>query len=118
MGINSQEVSYGFGQMGSIHVIGENAIVPSSAAVSDTKPNKAVFVAITFLEDTKFHNSADGLIPEIAQLYPSSVGTGADIDDSDGAAVGTEIFPKGMTIYGRWTGFKLAEGRVIAYIGY
>ena len=43
MGINSTEVSYGFGQMGS-------AFTDEDAAV--TPPSGKVIVAITFLEDT------------------------------------------------------------------
>ena len=39
-----------------------------------------------------------------------------------GAAVGDEIvnsvtFSAGLTIYGRWTGFTLASGAVVAYVG-
>ena len=90
---NSTEVSYGFGQMGSIHVAGTNAVTiiggldSNATPASNVNRTTKVFVAITF--------DADG-----------------------GVAVDGETFPKGVTIYGRWTGFQLATGRVIAYVGY
>ena len=97
----------GLGQAGSIHVAGNTPVTLA----------KGVFVAITFLEDTTFNTGAAGLIPESAQLYPSSDGASTDIDSDGGVAVDSETFPKGVTIYGRWTGFQLATGKVIAYIG-
>ena len=54
MGINSTEVSYGFGQMGSIFSDGTGALTP---------PSGKVFVAITFLADTVF-NSSNGLVAD------------------------------------------------------
>tara|TARA_B100001250_G_scaffold406492_1_gene425633 strand:+ start:1053 stop:1391 length:339 start_codon:yes stop_codon:yes gene_type:complete len=107
---HSTEVAYGFGQMGSIHVRGTTAV---TCGLSNR-----VFVAIQFLEDTVFNNALAGLTPEDAQLYPSGTGgTSTDIDADGGVATGTEVFPKGITIYGRWTAFQLASGGCIAYIG-
>ena len=125
MGQNSTEVAYGFGQMGSIHAAGTEAITIIGGADSDSTPagntnrTTKVFVAITFLEDTVFDSSnTEGLIPQEAENFPSTNGTSTDIDADGGDVVDGETFPKGLTIYGRWTGFKLASGRVIAYIGY
>ncbi len=126
MGINSTEVSYGFGQMGSIHVRGTNAVTIIGGIDSDSTPadnvNRIdkVFVAITFLEDTVFNNSLAGLTPEdSSNLFPGGTGmVSAGIDADGGAITGTETFPTGITIYGRWTGFQLASGGVIAYIGH
>lgn len=121
---NSTEVSYGFGQMGSIHVAGTDAVTIIGGADSNATPagntnrTTKVFVAITFLEDTTFNTGASGLTPEEAENFPSSDGASTDIDADGGVAVDNETFPKGITIYGRWTGFQLATGRVIAYIGY
>ena len=108
---NSQEVQYGFGQFGSIHVRG-------TTAVTCDIPSR-VFVAIQFLEDTKFNVAAAGLTPEVAQLYPSSNGTSTEIDGTSNTGIVTdgEVFPKGITIYGRWTGFQLLTGGCIAYLG-
>ena len=115
MGVNNQQVSYSFGQMGSIHCAGVEAITTS---VPDT-----VFVAITFLEATVFDSSSAGLIPSTdvdgtLQLFPSSTENSTSIDANGGDVVDSETFPAGVTIYGRWTGFKLSSGRVIAYIGH
>ena len=93
------------GQAGSIFVSGTSAVTCKGGA----------FVAITMLEDTVFAN--DGLTAENLQMYPSDTGTGTDISTSNGAAIDGETFPKGVTIYGRWTSFKLSTGLVIAYRG-
>jgi hypothetical protein len=115
---NSTEVNYGFGQMGSIHVAGTNAVTIIGGVDGSTTRTEKVFVAITFLEDTTFNTGASGLIPAESQNFPSSDGASTDIDADGGVAVDSETFPKGITIYGRWTGFQLATGRVIAYVGY
>ena len=123
MAINSTEVSWGFGQMGSIHAAGTEAITIIGGRDSDSSPASnvnritKVFVAITFLEDTVFDSGSDGLVAETTQLFPDSTGTGTLIDADGGDVVDSETFPKGITIYGRWTGFKLSSGRVIAYLG-
>ena len=124
MAVNSTEVSWGFGQMGSIHAAGTEAITiiggddTNSTPAGNTYRITKVFVAITFLEDTTFNTGATGLVPETAQLFPSSDGASTDIDANGGVAVDSEVFPKGITIYGRWTSFQLATGGVIAYLGY
>ena len=121
---NSTEVSYGFGQMGSIHVAGTNAVTIIGGLDSDSTPAQntnrttKVFVAITFLEATVFDSGTAGLVAADAQNFPSSTGTSTDIDADGGDVVDGESFPAGVTIYGRWTGLKLVSGRVIAYIGY
>ena len=98
------------GQAGSIFVAGNGDVVAS---------NNRVFVAIQFLEDTVFNSSDDGLISVgDRQSYPDSTGTCKNISVADnGAVVNSETFPAGVTIYGRWLGFKLASGLVIAYVG-
>ena len=96
----------GLGQSGAIFVAGTSKITCLDG----------VFVAITFLEDTTFDTGSTGLIPEKVESWPSSDGASADIS-ANGVAVDSETFPKGITIFGRWTGFQLATGKVIAYIG-
>lgn len=119
MASNSTEVTYGFGQMGSIHVAGTTAITCTGISASPLSvPDNVVFVAITFLEDTVFNSDAEGLIPETSGLFPSSNAGGHLVDLNGGVATDGEVFPRGVTIYGRWTGFKLLSGRVIAYVGY
>tara|TARA_R100000329_G_C7592873_1_gene210223 strand:+ start:40 stop:429 length:390 start_codon:yes stop_codon:yes gene_type:complete len=128
MGINSTEVSYGFGQLGSAFNDGTSAMAP---------PTGKVFVAITMLADTTFDTSAglvadndsdngleyigtvfardtDGVVNDAAHDEPSStatLGSGGTVVDVN------NTFPKGITIYGRWTSINPASGSFIAYIG-
>ncbi len=133
MGINSTEVSYGFGQLGSVYT------TASSDAIKP--PTNKVFVAVTMLSDTIFDDTG-GLVAEqrVNNTITSSVtnnvyiGTEAAANDladgsetvdegSGGLIIGgtTEAdavtFPKGMTIYGRYTEIDVYSGAVIAYIG-
>ena len=110
MAYKHNTVEYGFGQMGSVF---NDTANPCKAPIGK------VFVAITFLEDTVFNNSLAGLTPEnSSNMFPGGTGmTSAGIDADGGDITGTEVFPKGITIYGRWSGFQLASGRVIAYLG-
>ena len=39
-----------------------------------------------------------------------AMGNGDAVDSSN-------TFPQGVTIFGRWTGFTLASGSVVAYLG-
>jgi len=63
-------------------------------------------VAIQFLEDTTFTT----LTPEDSSYIVTASGNGDAIDTSN-------TFPQGMTIFGRWTGFRLASGTIVAYQG-
>ena len=121
MGQNSTEVAYGFGQMGSM-------LNDSTAAM--TPPTNKVFVAITCITDVTFDSSgglkADndsagaGLeyIGTEAAAHDLSVGSETTSSGGGGLQVDVNnIFPKGVTIYGRWTEIDLATGSVIAYIG-
>ena len=100
------------GEAGSILVTGTAAVV---ASISNT-----CFVAIQFLEDTIFDSGTQGLVATDDTLYPDDNGTGAGISSGGGGANSDGVtFPQGMTIFGRWSGFKLTStGAVIAYIGY
>jgi len=130
MGINSTEVSYGFGQMGSGHI---------KAAASDLiPPHGRVIVAITMLDAVKFDKlEAD---TSFASLKVDTAGVEGDgvayfgtatqtrangLDQSDNSVesvvVGTAVeFPKGLTIYGRWTRVSLQADSthgIICYYG-
>ena len=82
---------------------------------SNTDTITGNFVAITFLTDTVF-NSTNGLVSSDDTSFPNSQ-SGATEIDSDGDAVDSATFPKGVTIYGQWTQIILASGSIIAYIG-
>ena len=63
-------------------------------------------IAIQFLEDTTFTT--------LTPVDSSYIGTAS----SNGDAIDTDnTFPQGMTIFGRWTGYRLASGSIIAYQG-
>ena len=97
------------GQAGSIFVTGTTAVTCGEGS--------GIFVAIQFTEDTVFASGSGGLIAETEQLFPDDTGAGTLIDANGGAAIDGETFPQGMTIYGRWSGFTLASGACIAYVG-
>ena len=95
------------GQAGSILVTGTGVIAAGYGK----------FVAIQFIEDTVFSSSANGLSATDVNRWPDDTGIGSDIS-SNGEDIDGVTFPQGMTIFGRWDGFTLVSGKVIAYIGY
>jgi len=126
MGINSTEVSYGFGQLGSVYT--------TASSEEINPPTNKVFVAITMLSDTVF-DDAGGLVADIPlsgsdqyigteQPAHDLAAAGETTDEGTGGLIigGTTegdavTFPKGVTIYGRWTEIDVYSGAVIAYIG-
>jgi len=130
MGLNSTEVAYGFGQHGSGHMKTATDLYP---------PTGKVIVAVTMLENIKFE-ATNGLVAD-ASFHKATtsaatedgvafIGTGTQVlangEDDDGDAVtsatiaNTVEFPKGLTIYGRWTRIALAASYthgVIVYYG-
>ena len=122
MGQNSTEVAYGFGQLGSAFNDGTAAMTP---------PTGKVFVAITMLTDCKFDDAAGGLRADnnsAAGLEYISTSTAAhdavespDLGESGAGGLvvdSSNVFPKGITIYGRWTEIYPDSGStLIAYIG-
>ena len=82
------------GQAGCLFEDGLNAITGKS------------IVAIQFLEDATF----DALLPDNGSYIGTTGGNGDAVDSSN-------TFPQGLTIFGRWTGFTLASGSVVAYLG-
>jgi len=118
MGINSTEVSYSFGQLGSIFT--------NSTSTAISPPTGKVFVAITFLDDTTFDNNT-GLVSDISNVdcgleYAGTNTEAHDTGSSYGSAGGSKIddtvtFQAGLTLYGRYTSINLKSGAIIAYIG-
>jgi len=125
MGINSTEVSYNFGQLGSVFTDTANAPI--------TPPTGKVFVAITFLQDTQLEllaTNAGGLTADTSDPNAEYIGTDVAAHDAGTATAITgtggkiidnsNTFPKGVTIYGRFTSVEIGNGKVgalIAYIG-
>ena len=125
MGINSTEVSYHFGQLGSVFTDTANAPI--------TPPTGKVFVAITFLQDTQLEllaTNAGGLTADTSDPNVEYIGTDVAAHDAGTATAITgtggkiidnsNTFPKGVTIYGRFTSVEIGNGKtgaLIAYIG-
>ena len=138
MGQNSQEVAYGFGQLGSVFNDGTGVMTP---------PVGKCFIAITMITDVKFSADPSGLIAQTKQHidgtvsgdeYGAVIATTQGLEyigtsvaahnlsaDSETAISGagglivddSNVFPKGITIYGRWISIKPASGTIIAYLG-
>jgi len=117
MGINSTEVAYNFGQLGSGFCDSLGAFTP---------PTGKVIVAITFLGET----SLSGLLADTSGYEAADGSTGVayfghTLVDANGdggdASNSTQVFPAGLTIYGRWTSVTLAsadsDGGIICYFG-
>ena len=113
-GTKAQEAT--LGQYGSIFVNDTDLVTP---------PSNKIICAITFMADTTINtltceNTASGsrIFPNTAN-HAHAAGTGDEGTGGEDILVGT-IFPKGLTIYGRWTTFKMqaadADGGVICYL--
>tara|TARA_R110002012_G_scaffold154952_3_gene315698 strand:- start:2163 stop:2525 length:363 start_codon:yes stop_codon:yes gene_type:complete len=112
-------VKKGFGQMGSVFTSVDGPIKP---------PTNKVFIAITFLANTTL-DTAGGLIADTN--YRSCEFAGTDIaahnetggsetinSGSGGDAIDvSDVFPAGVTIFGRWSEIDVGTGMIIAYIG-
>jgi hypothetical protein len=133
MGLNNQVVDYTMGQMGSGHVVAHGTDVFA--------PRGKVIVAVTFLDDTYLDKLvADTSRSELSTSVDSGpddtayFGTGTQYlgNGGDGEAGGynavtsvavaaTVKFPKGVTIYGRWTEISIqntathAHGIILYY---
>ena len=132
MGINSQETSYGFGQMGSGHL--------KAVATDLFAPRGKVIIAITMLEDvlfdklvadTAFVGAGTSSVDDGTAFFGSSAQVAANGGDGEAGGydattsvvvANTVSFPKGLTIYGRWTQISLQGSNythgVIVYYGY
>ena len=124
MGINSTEVSYGFGQLGSVFTdTADNQINP---------PTGKVFVAITFLAATQLEllaTNAGGLTADTTDPNIQYIGTDVaahNLTNGNATTVEGELgqiidngntFPAGITIYGRWTTIDIDSGSIVAYLG-
>ncbi len=128
MGVNSTEVAYNFGQMGSIFNDSAN---PMKA------PTGKVFVAIHFLEETTLEahggliaeqDSANGLEYISTEDASGNAQTAHDIahGSSPTAVSGagglvvdnSNTIPAGTIIYGRWTEVHATAAKmIIGYLG-
>jgi len=117
-GTKAQEAT--LGQYGS-------AFINSTAVIEP--PSDKIICAITFMADTTVSTMACENTDAGMRLFPNTLNaanaSGTGSEGTGGVAIndgsGTTIFPKGLTIYGRWTILRLAagdaDGGVICYFG-
>jgi hypothetical protein len=131
MGINSQRVSYDFGQMGSGHIntTGADLVPPHGRVIVAITTLEAVTFDYLVADDTYASNKVDtaGMLGDGIAYFGTQTQTRANgLDQSDNSAesiaIGTGVsFPAGITIYGRWNRVSLnsvAEGDgIIVYYG-
>jgi len=91
-----------FGQHGSAYI---------DTATTLTPPTGKVIVAITFLDN----NTPTGLVAEDPSTTFNTAS--AAFTDDGGLQLSSQAFPKGLTIYGRWTSFTPSAAGCIVYFG-
>lgn len=102
-----------FGQLGSSF---------SNAAATTVKPPAGKnIVAITFLADTKLAKLAAAGTTHLDASFNHD-DQGSALADANGAAITSNtVFPKGITIYGKWTEVAItvdnAAAGIICYFG-
>ena len=109
-----------FGQFGSVYLTGDGAKLDLNGSTANR-----FIIAITMLEDVTFEDiqTLDGVVSSI-----TDVSTELDVGGAFGAVTNesttsdmdeiatTHIFPKGITIYGKWDYLELNGGSCICYL--
>ena len=90
-----------FGQFGSMYT-------------DSTPPSGRVFAAITMLEEVTF-DSSQGLVSKDSTMFFNTESTGPGTGGVELAS--TQVFPRGVTIYGKWEKINLTSGSIVAYLG-
>jgi len=99
-----------FGQHGSAYI---------DTATTLTPPTGKVIVAITFLDN----NTPTGLVAEDPKTTFNTAeashneSTATSVEGTGGLVLASQAFPKGLTIYGRWTSFTPSASGCIVYFG-
>jgi hypothetical protein len=86
------------------------------AASTVTPPSGKAFVAITMLADTTF-DTTTGLVAADGSTWAGTATSSTGSGTGGGTLVVGQSFPKGLTIYGRYTSVSIATGSCIAYVG-
>ena len=107
-GTKFQEAS--LGQYGSTYLDGDSDVVD----LNGSSPQRYV-CSITFLEDTQFQ-ALENLGGEVGSFstVTSEIGAAGNGTDLTVGASG-QVFPKGITIFGRWDFVELHSGACICY---
>ena len=109
-----------FGQFGSVYLNGDGALLD----LNSTTANRFI-IAITMLEDVTFEDiqTLDGVVSSITDVSDEldvggsfgAVTSESTTSDMDTIAT-THVFPKGITIYGKWDYLELNGGSCICYL--
>lgn len=109
-----------FGQFGSVYLNGNGAKLD----LNGTTANRFI-ISITMLEDTTFEDiqTLDGVVSSISDVSAEldvggefgAVTNESTTSDMDTIAT-THVFPKGVTIYGKWDYLELNSGSCICYL--
>ena len=92
-----------FGQFGSIYL--------DQAATTIKPPTGKLITAITMLEETQFTSLVAKDSAQSFNTVAGGAGTNGETLASD------QVFPRGVTIYGKWTELSLTSGAIVAYVG-
>tara|TARA_R110000772_G_scaffold142777_1_gene252423 strand:- start:231 stop:647 length:417 start_codon:yes stop_codon:yes gene_type:complete len=128
MGQNSTEVAYGFGQFGSTFLKGDGAKLLLTASTA-----KYYVCAITMITDVAFQllESLDGgvnmgmgdtafvgtdVLAVDTMWNVATADTTAETNEDADAIASTDVFPKGITIYGMWDNVELHSGSAVVYV--
>ena len=128
MGQNSTDVAYGFGQFGSTFLKDDGAFLNLTASTA-----KYYACAITMITDVAFAKleSLDGgvnmgmgdtafigtdVLAVDTMWDATGAGTTNETDDDADAIATTDVFPKGVTIYGMWDNVELHSGSAVVYV--
>ena len=109
-----------FGSYGSVYLNGDGAILDLDSA-SATR----FILAITMMADVTFQKiqTLDGVIGSISTddtnetQIDDAFGAVTNLGDNDSLAItSSHIFPKGVTIYGKWDHIELNGGSCLCYL--
>tara|TARA_R110002072_G_scaffold286594_1_gene451702 strand:- start:386 stop:760 length:375 start_codon:yes stop_codon:yes gene_type:complete len=109
-----------FGSYGSVYLNGDGAILD----LDGTSANRFI-LAITMMSDVTFQKiqTLDGVIGSISTddtnetQIDDAFGAVTNLGDNDSLAIiTTHIFPKGVTIYGKWDHVELNSGSCLCYL--
>ena len=91
--------------------LGQTGNAFMTGASSYTPPSGMVVVAMTMIADVTF-DSGDATTAESSWSTDAQGGIG-----TGGVAWNQTAFPKGVTIYGRWTAVGIDSGSIMLYVG-
>ena len=92
--------------------LGQGGVAYLNDTDTYSPPSNTVVVAITFVTDTVF---ASGTTVESSNFTAQAAGTEGPGTDSE--EFGTDSFPGGLTIFGRFTAVDFASGSAMLYLG-